>query len=68
MTTLGVIRFDGGARPPDNGPAAIGYTGEADGSTEERGSERIGTAARNEAEYQRLSRVGNGLGGGIYGR
>lgn len=56
MTTPAVIHFDGGARPPDNGPAAIGYTVEIDGSTEERGHDRIGTATNNEAEYRALIR------------
>jgi ribonuclease HI len=56
MTTSAVIHFDGGARPPDNGPAAIGYTVEIDGSTEERGHDRIGTATCNEAEYRALIR------------
>jgi ribonuclease HI len=56
MTTPAIIHFDGGARPPDNGPAAIGYTVEIDGSTEERGYDRIGTATCNEAEYHALIR------------
>jgi len=54
MTTSAVVHFDGGARPPDNGPAAIGYTVEIDGSTEEQDSARIGTATCNEAEYHAL--------------
>jgi len=56
MTTPAIIHFDGGARPPDNGPAAIGYTVEIDDSTEERGHDRIGTATCNEAEYHALHR------------
>lgn len=56
MTTPAIIHFDGGARPPDNGPAAIGYTVEIDGSTEERGHDRIGRATCNEAEYHALIR------------
>jgi ribonuclease HI len=56
MTTPAVIHFDGGARPPDNGPAAIGYTVEIDGPTEARDSARIGTATCNEAEYYALIR------------
>lgn len=55
MTAPAIIHFDGGARPPDNGPAAIGYTVEIDGSTEERRHGRIGTAC-NEAEYHALHR------------
>lgn len=54
MTAPAIIHFDGGARPPDNGPAAIGYTVEIDDSTEERGHDRIGTATCNEAEYHAL--------------
>mgnify|MGYP006303421265 CR=1 FL=1 len=56
MTTPAIIHFDGGARPPDNGPAAIGYTVEMDGSTEKQDSIRIGTATCNEAEYHALIR------------
>ncbi|MFW5958846.1 MAG: ribonuclease HI family protein [Natronomonas sp.] len=56
MTTSAVIHFDGGARPPDNGPAAIGYTIEIDGSTEESDFARIGTATCNEAEYHAIIR------------
>jgi ribonuclease HI len=56
MTTPAVIHFDGGARPPGNGPAAIGYTVKTGGSTEESGFARIGTATCNEAEYHALIR------------
>jgi ribonuclease HI len=56
MTTPAVIHFDGGARPPDNGPAAIGYTVEMGGSTEEMEHDRIGRATCNEAEYHALIR------------
>ncbi|WP_172967079.1 ribonuclease HI family protein [Halosegnis rubeus] len=56
MTTSAIIHFDGGARPPDNGRGAIGYIVKIDNSTEEKGSERIGTATCNEAEYQALIR------------
>jgi ribonuclease HI len=56
MTTPVVIHFDGGARPPDNGSAAIGYTIEIDGSTEEKEHDRIGKATCNEAEYCALIR------------
>lgn len=56
MTAPAIIHFDGGARPPDNGPAAIGYTVEICDSTEERENDRIGTAICNEAEYHALIR------------
>jgi ribonuclease HI len=56
MTTPAVVTFDGGARPPDNGPAAIGYTVEMGGSTEEKEHDRIGRATCNEAEYHALIR------------
>jgi ribonuclease HI len=56
MTTPAIIHFDGGARPPDNGPAAIGYTVEMGGSTEEKEHDRIGRATCNEAEYHALIR------------
>jgi ribonuclease HI len=54
MTALAIIHFDGGAHPPDNGPAAIGYTVEVGGSTEEKEHNRIGRATCNEAEYHAL--------------
>lgn len=54
VTTSAIIHFDGGARPPDNGRGAIGYIVEIDDSTKEKGSERVGTATCNEAEYQAL--------------
>lgn len=47
-----IITFDGGARG-NPGPAAIGYTIEVDGQVVE-GSERIGKATNNEAEYHAL--------------
>lgn len=56
MTAPAIIHFDGGARPPDNGPAAIGYTVVMGGSTEEKEHDRIGRATCNEAEYQALIR------------
>jgi ribonuclease HI len=56
MTAPAIIHFDGGARPPDNGPAAIGYTVEMGGSTEEKEHDRIGRATCNEAEYHALIR------------
>lgn len=55
MTTPAVVTFDGGARPTNPGPAAIGYTVETDDWTEEE-SEHIGEATSNEAEYQALIR------------
>ena len=54
MTTSAVVKFDGGARP-NPGPAAIGYTVEADDWTEE-GSDHIGESANNRAEYHALIR------------
>jgi len=54
MTGPAIIHFDGGARPPDNGPAAIGYTVEVGGSTEQKEHNRIGRATCNEAEYHAL--------------
>jgi ribonuclease HI len=54
MTTPAVIHFDGSACPPNNGPAAIGYTVKMDGSTEEKEHNRIGRATCNEAEDQAL--------------
>ena len=50
MTTSAVVKFDGGARP-NPGPAAIGYIVKTDDWTEE-GSEHLGRATNNEAEYR----------------
>ncbi|NHX40419.1 MULTISPECIES: ribonuclease HI family protein [Haloarcula] len=55
MTTPAVIHFDGGARPSNPGPAAIGYTIEAEDWSDE-GSEHLGKATNNEAEYRALIR------------
>ena len=55
MTTPAVIHFDGGARPSNPGPAAIGYTIEAKDWSDE-GSDHLGTATCNEAEYRALIR------------
>lgn len=55
MTTPAVIHFDGGARPSNPGPAAIGYTIEAEDWTKE-GSDHLGKATNNEAEYNALIR------------
>jgi len=46
--------FDGGARPPDNGEAAIGFTLQIEGEPRMEFAERIGRATCNEAEYQSL--------------
>jgi len=55
MTTPAVIHFDGGARPSNPGPAAIGYTIEAEDWSDE-GSDHLGKATNNEAEYHALIR------------
>ena len=55
MTTPAVIHFDGGARPSNPGPAAIGYTIEAEDWSDE-GSDHLGKATNNEAEYRALIR------------
>jgi Ribonuclease HI len=54
MTTPVVIHFDGGARP-NPGPSTIGYTIEAKDWTKE-GSDHLGKATNNEAEYRALIR------------
>ena len=54
MTTAAVLMFDGGARPPDNGEAAIGFTLQIEGKPRREFAERIGRATCNEAEYQSL--------------
>ena len=53
MTTPAIIHFDGGARPSNPGPAAIGYTIETEDWCDE-GSDHIGEATNNEAEYHAL--------------
>ena len=55
MTTPTVIHFDGGVRPSNPGPAAIGYTIETQDWYDE-GSEHIDKATNNEAEYRALIR------------
>jgi ribonuclease HI len=55
MTTPTVVKFDGGTRPDNPGPSAIGYIVETDNWTEE-GSEHIGESTNNEAEYHALIR------------
>ncbi|WP_152041459.1 ribonuclease HI family protein [Salinigranum salinum] len=55
MTTPAVIHFDGGARPSNPGPAAIGYTIEVEDWSDE-GSDHLGKATCNEAEYHALIR------------
>ena len=56
MTTPTIIHFDGGARPSNPGPAAIGYTIEAEDWSDD-GSAHLGTATNNEAEYHALIRA-----------
>jgi ribonuclease HI len=55
MTAPAIIHFDGGARPSNPGPAAIGYTIEGKNWSDE-GSDHIGRATNNEAEYHALIR------------
>ena len=47
------IKFDGGTRPTNPGPSAIGYIVSTDDSTE-RGSHHIAEATNNQAEYHAL--------------
>jgi len=53
VTTSAVIHFDGGTRPNNPGPSAIGYIVETDDWTEE-GSEHIGESTNNRTEYHAL--------------
>ncbi len=53
MTTPTVVKFDGGTRPDNPGPSAIGYIAETDDWTEER-SEHIGESTNNRTEYHAL--------------
>ena len=53
MTTPAVVKFDGGTRPDNPGPSAIGYIVETDDWTEER-SEHIGKSTNNRTEYRAL--------------
>jgi ribonuclease HI len=55
MAAPAIIYFDGGARPSNPGPAAIGYTIEAD-NWNKKGSDHLGKATNNEAEYCALIR------------
>jgi ribonuclease HI len=55
MTTPAVIHFDGGTRPDNPGPSAIGYTIETEDWSDE-GSDHLGKATNNEAEYHALIR------------
>ena len=54
MTTAAVLMFNGGARPPDNGEAAIGFTLQIEGKPRREFAERIGRATCNEAKYNAL--------------
>jgi len=53
MTTPAVVKFDGGTRPDNPGPSAIGYIIGTDDWTEE-GSEHIGESTNNRTEYHAL--------------
>lgn len=53
MTTPTVVKFDGGTRPDNPGPSAIGYIVETDDWTEER-SKHIGESTNNRTEYHAL--------------
>ena len=53
MTTPAVIHFDGGTRPENPGPSAIGYIVETDDWTE-KGKEHIGESTNNRTEYRAL--------------
>ncbi len=53
MTTPAVVKFDGGTRPDNPGPSAIGYIVETDDWTEEE-SEHIGESTNNRTEYRAL--------------
>jgi len=55
MTTSAVIHFDGGTRPDNPGPSAIGYIVETDDWTE-KGNEHIGESTNNRTEYRALIR------------
>lgn len=55
MTTPAILYFDGGVRPTNPGPAAIDYTIEAKEFYDE-GSDHLGKATNNEAEYRALIR------------
>jgi len=55
VTTSAVIHFDGGTRPNNPGPSAIGYIVETDDWTE-KVSEHIGESTNNRTEYHALIR------------
>jgi ribonuclease HI len=55
MTKSAIVKFDGGVRPTNPGPAAIGYILEGDDWSEE-GNEHIGESTNNQAEYRSLIR------------
>ncbi|WP_152436284.1 ribonuclease HI family protein [Halosimplex carlsbadense] len=55
MTTPAVIHFDGGTRPDNPGPSAIGYIVETDDWTKE-GNDHIGESTNNRTEYHALIR------------
>jgi len=55
MTTSAIIHFDGGTRPDNPGPSAIGYTIETDEWTA-KGTEHIGGSTNNRTEYRALIR------------
>jgi ribonuclease HI len=54
VTRAAVLMFDGGARPPDSGESAIGFTLQIVGKLRREFAERIGRATCNESEYQAL--------------
>jgi ribonuclease HI len=54
VTSAAELMFEGGARPPNNGEAAIGFTLQIEGEPRREFAERIGRATCNEAEYQSL--------------
>ena len=54
MTIAAVLMFHGGARPPDNGEAAIGFTLQIEGKPRREFAKRNGRATCNEAEYHAL--------------
>ena len=55
MVTSAIIAFNGGARPTNLGPSAIGYIMKTDDSTEDR-SKHLGKSTNNRAEYHALIR------------
>ena len=55
MVTSAIVEFDGGTRPTNPGPSAIGYIVKTDDSTENR-SKHLGESTNNRAEYHVLIR------------